>query len=61
FAVVLAGGTALATILSLYFVPAVFLVIRKPYLLTLLSREQVRNAAIAEKDEAPKRLVTGYR
>lgn len=39
FAIVLAGGTALATILSLYFVPAAFMVLRKPFLLTLLKRE----------------------
>lgn len=46
FAIVLAGGTALATILSLYFVPAVFLVLRKPYLLTLLPRAQVKKGEI---------------
>ncbi len=39
FAIVLAGGTALATILSLFFVPAVFIVLRKPYLLRLLPRK----------------------
>ena len=33
FAVVLAGGTVLATILSLVFVPSAFLVLRRPYLM----------------------------
>ena len=36
FAVVLAGGTVLTTILSLFFVPAAFLVLRKPYVLKYL-------------------------
>ena len=55
FAVVLAGGTALATILSLYFVPAVFLVLRKPYLLTLLARRQT--VVDNDEDYPPEKLV----
>lgn len=54
FAIVLAGGTALATILSLYFVPAVFLVLRKPYLLTLLTRRPVAGKA---EESLPEKLV----
>jgi multidrug efflux pump len=40
FAVVLAGGTALTTLLSLYFVPAAFLVLRKPYVLQVLAERR---------------------
>lgn len=36
FAIVLAGGTVLTTLLSLYFVPAGFLVLRRPYVMQLL-------------------------
>ena len=39
FAVVLAGGTVLTTILSLFFVPAAFLVLRKPYFLKYLPQK----------------------
>lgn len=38
FAIVLAGGTVLTTILSLFFVPAAFLVLRKPYIAKYLSQ-----------------------
>jgi multidrug efflux pump len=55
FAIVLAGGTVLATILSLYFVPAAFLVLRKPFLLTLLQRNS--NADKRESDEEQQALV----
>lgn len=55
FAIVLAGGTVLATILSLYFVPAAFLVLRKPFLLTLLQRNS--NADKRETDEEQQALV----
>ena len=55
FAIVLAGGTVLATILSLYFVPAAFLVLRKPFLLTLLPRNS--NADKRETDEEQQALV----
>ena len=57
FAVVLAGGTALATILSLYFVPAVFLVLRKPYLLTLLSRKPAQEPEVSASDLRTRKLV----
>jgi multidrug efflux pump len=40
FAIVLAGGTVLTTILSLFFVPAAFLVLRKPYIAKYLSQAQ---------------------
>ncbi len=50
FAVVLAGGTVLTTLLSLYFVPAAFLVLRKPYVKTLWQR---RRGAQPANDEAP--------
>ncbi len=56
FAIVLAGGTVLATILSLYFVPAAFLVLRKPFLLTLLKRD-TRFAKVSEDDISRKKLV----
>ena len=51
----MAGGTVLATILSLYFVPAAFLVLRKPFLLTLLQRNS--NADKRETDEEQQALV----
>lgn len=44
FAIVLAGGTVLTTILSLLFVPAAFLVLRRPYILKYFppsAREEV--------------------
>jgi multidrug efflux pump len=41
FAVVLAGGTVLTTVLSLLFVPAAFLVLRKPYLARFLPEKAV--------------------
>lgn len=37
FAIVLAGGTVFTTILSLVFVPAMFLIVRKPYVAALIS------------------------
>lgn len=40
FAVVLAGGTVLTTILSLFFVPTAFLVLRKPYVLKYLPQRK---------------------
>jgi multidrug efflux pump subunit AcrB len=43
FAVVLAGGTVLTTILSLFFVPAAFLVLRKPYVFKYLPTKSVTN------------------
>ncbi len=55
FAIVLAGGTVLATILSLYFVPAAFLVLRKPFLLKLLQRNS--NADKRGSDEEQQALV----
>lgn len=52
FAIVLAGGTVLATLLSLYFVPAAFVVLRKPYLLTLLSsQKKVQKRRVSDADE----------
>lgn len=49
FAAVLAGGTVLTTLLSLYFVPAAFLVLRKPYVKQLWDRQR-RNGRIANGD-----------
>jgi len=46
FAIVLAGGTVLTTILSLFFVPAAFLVLRKPYVLKYLPKSG--QSALAE-------------
>ena len=39
FAIVLAGGTVLTTILSLVFVPAAFLVLRRPFFLKYLPKQ----------------------
>jgi multidrug efflux pump len=43
FAIVLAGGTVLTTILSLFFVPAAFLVLRRPYFLKYFPKSQPDN------------------
>ena len=51
FAIVLAGGTVLATILSLYFVPAAFLVLRKPFLLTLLQRNSNADKRVSDEEQ----------
>lgn len=45
FAIVLAGGTLLTTLLSLYFVPAAFLVLRRPYVLQLLQDKACSSTA----------------
>ncbi len=60
FAIVLAGGTALATILSLYFVPAMFLVLRKPYLLRLLPRKVVAVEDVADDEGSPRKLAVNH-
>ncbi len=60
FAIVLAGGTALATILSLYFVPAMFLVLRKPYLLRLLPRKSVAVEDVADDEGSPRKLAVNH-
>lgn len=49
FAIVLAGGTVLTTLLSLYFVPAAFLVLRRPYVLQLMQEHRRNSAAITTK------------
>ncbi len=43
FAIVLAGGTVLTTILSLFFVPAAFLVLRRPYFLKYFPKSKADN------------------
>ena len=52
FAIVLAGGTVLTTILSLFFVPAAFLVLRRPYFLKYFPKSQPDN-------EQPDDLLSG--
>lgn len=51
FAIVLAGGTVLTTILSFIFVPSVFLVLRRPYLMKYFP-------ALAEEDRRAEKEAT---
>lgn len=48
FAIVLAGGTVLTTILSLVFVPAAFLVLRRPFFLKYLPKQTADEEPAAE-------------
>lgn len=55
FAVVLAGGTVLTTILSLIFVPTTFLILRRPYLMKYFPSlaEEERRAEQRDAETAP--------
>ena len=51
FAIVLAGGTVFTTILSLVFVPAMFLIMRKPYVAALVSERMARQTQDRDVDQ----------
>jgi len=59
FAIVLAGGTVLTTILSLFFVPAAFLVLRKPYVLKYLPKGSQKSEPETPAETGPPVAVSG--